>query len=291
MSRLIAARVERARLLERLRQDLRRLFVAPCRRHAETDRQTAQTFPRGDCRSGGRSRARGDISSNAGVERAEIGAAGAHHDAVCRQDARQSGGLVQLDAFRKQFERRGHAAVQILRVGKAAERVRPPFRRIEPQRDLERGRVLVSARIKLAAGKVQIAAQVVNLGERAVGGGGARRRLGFRQRSEGVVELGEQPVGRGDADQRAHTVPFGAAIGKRVAIGFERLPPAAGVKLEIADLQGEVDAVLEDRLRWPVRGAQARSPGPAGRAPPDLSKLQGRRAPPRGRTQDRDARP
>ena len=97
---------------------------------------------------------------------------------------------------------------------------------------------------KLAADKVQIATQVVNLGERPVGGGGARRRLGFRQRSEGVVELGQQPVGRGGADQRAHPVSFRAAIGKRAAIGFERLPPAAGVKLDIADLQGEVDAGL-----------------------------------------------
>src|SRR5208337_97373 len=115
---------------------------------------------------------------------------------------------------------------------------------IEPQCDLKRGRVLVAARIELAAGKVQIATQVVNLGERAVGSGGARRRLGFRQRSEGVVEPGEQSAGRGSADQRAHAVSFRAAIGKRAAIGFERLLPAPGVKLEIRDLQGEVDAGL-----------------------------------------------
>ena len=94
--------------------------------------------------------------------------------------------------------------------------------------------MLVSARIKLAAGKVQIAAQVVNLGERAVVGGEVRRRLGFRQRSEGVVDLGKQPVGRGDSNQGANAVLLGAAIGKRAAIGFERLPPSAGVKLEIA---------------------------------------------------------
>jgi hypothetical protein len=56
-----------------------------------------------------------------GVERAEIDAAVTHHYAICRQDARQSGGLVQLDAFRKQLESRGHAAVQILRVRRAAE--------------------------------------------------------------------------------------------------------------------------------------------------------------------------
>ena len=52
------------------------------------------------------------------------------------------------------------------------------------------------------------------------------------------------PVGVSSADQRAHPISFRSAIGKRATIGFERLPPAAGVKLEIADLQGEVDAVL-----------------------------------------------
>ena len=131
-----------------------------------------------------------------------------------------------------------------LALAEAAERTRPPFQGIEPQCSFECGRVLVSARIELAPGKVQIAAQVVDLGERAVGSGGARRRLGFRQRGEGVVELGEQPVRGGGADQRADTVLFGAAIGKRAVISFERLPPAAGVKFEIAGLQGEVEAGL-----------------------------------------------
>lgn len=104
--------------------------------------------------------------------------------------------------------------------------------------------MLVAAGIKLAARKMQIAAQVVNLGERAVIGGGARRRFCFRQRSEGFVEPGEQSVGRGGADQRSHADSFRAAIGKRAAIGFERLLSAPGVKLEIGDLQGKVEADL-----------------------------------------------
>jgi hypothetical protein len=61
---------------------------------------------------------------------------------------------------------------------------------------------------------------------------------------------------------------FRAAIGKGAAIGFERLPAAASVKLEIADLQGEVDAVLRigcngqsaarkrDRLVLPEEGVR-----------------------------------
>ena len=67
--------------------------------------------------------------------------------------------------------------------------------------------MLVSARVKLAAGKVQITAQIVNLGECTIGGGGARRRLGFRQRRKGVLEFGQQPVGGGDADSTRTRFP------------------------------------------------------------------------------------
>ena len=53
-----------------------------------------------------------------------------------------------------------------------------------------------------------------------------------------AFDAGVDEMGRG------LEVAAGLAIGKRAAIGFERLPPAAGVKLEIADLQGEVDTRL-----------------------------------------------
>jgi hypothetical protein len=43
---------------------------------------------------------------------------------------------------------------------------------------------------------------------------------------------------------KSASVHFRAAIEKRAATGFDRLAPAAGVKLEIANLQGEVHAVF-----------------------------------------------
>jgi hypothetical protein len=85
--------------------------------------------------------------------------------------------------------------------------------------------VLLAARGKLAAGKVQIAAQIVNFRERPIGGGRARRHLGFRQRREGVVEFGKQAVGGGNANQRANTVLFRAAVGKRAAMASSASRP------------------------------------------------------------------
>ena len=97
---------------------------------------------------------------------------------------------------------------------------------------------------KLAAGKVQIATEIVNLAERPIGGARPRPRLGLRQRSESVAELGQQPVARGAADQGAQVVPLGTAVGKRAAIGVERFLPPPGVKLEITERESEVRPVL-----------------------------------------------
>ena len=101
----------------------------------------------------------------------------------------------------------------------------------------------VAARLEFAAGEMEIAAQIVNLGERPVVGARGRKRLGLAQSRKGVVDPREQAVGGGAADQRSSPVLLRPARVERASVGIERVETAPGVQLQVAELKSEIDPV------------------------------------------------
>ena len=87
------------------------------------------------------------------VEIAHINAANTHHQPIGNGDAGQTVGVANADAFREVAQRRRHSAIQVLRVGEAAQRARSPLRRIQALGDAQGGRMRVAARLEFAAGE------------------------------------------------------------------------------------------------------------------------------------------
>jgi hypothetical protein len=67
-------------------------------------------------------------------------------------------------------------------------------------RRIEGRRVFAPAGQQLAAGKMQIAPEVVNFGKRAIVDARDGQRLRLGQRRKGVVDSGDQPICRGAAE-------------------------------------------------------------------------------------------
>ena len=78
-------------------------------------------------------------------------------------------------------QRRRHAAIHILRVGETAERPGLPFWRVDPPRRLERAFVFAAAGRQLAAREMEVAAKIVNFGQRAIVEVCGRQRLRLGQ--------------------------------------------------------------------------------------------------------------
>ena len=129
------------------------------------------------------------------------------------------------------------------------ERVRPPFWRDRAAARLARGQLSAPCGRSRArrADEVQIATEIVNLGERPIGGAGPRPRLGLRQRSESVAEPASSRLAAARPIS-ARIGPAGTAVGKRAAMGVD-LPGPAGVKLKITERKSEVHPDPADRLR------------------------------------------
>ncbi len=115
-------------------------------------------------------------------------------------------GVAESDAIGEMAQRGRHAAVEVLGVGETAERPSLPFWRIDPPRRLERAFVFAATGRQLGAREMEVAAKIVNLGQRAIVEvcGGQRLRLG--QCGKGVVKPRDEAIGGGPADQPASLV-------------------------------------------------------------------------------------
>ena len=181
--RLVAPRVQRPRLLQRVRLESLRFGIAAGHRETETERLRREHLRMTVANP------RRDFEPLAHVAEALIDGAGVnlampHHDAVRRRDAREAVGVAESNAVGEMAQRGRHAAVHILRVGKPAERPRLPFRRVDSPRRVEGALVLASARLQLAASEMEAAAKVVNFCERAIIEVGGGQRFGLSEGGE-----------------------------------------------------------------------------------------------------------
>ena len=184
------------------------------------------------------------MSSEALIDGAGIDPAMPHHHAVGRRDAREAVGVAESDAIGEMAQRRRHAAVHILRVGETAERAGLPFRRIDPPRRLERAFVLAATGRQLAASEMEVAAKIVNLGQRAIVEVCDRQRLRLGQRGKRVVEARDEAIGGGPADAAPRRRSAACdARRQRAVVGLERFGAASCVLLQIPEMQGKVDDV------------------------------------------------
>ena len=199
---LIAPRTERARLLKRFGLEWGGFCMAT------GDRQAVSERLRGEHLRVTTADPDRDFESfayvvEALVNRASIDLAVPHHNAIGRCNARKAVSLAKRNAIGEMAQRGRHAAIHILRVGETAQRPGLPLGRVDPPRRLERAFVLGAARRQLAAREMEVAAKVVNFGERAIIEIGGRRWFGLSEGGKGVVQPGDEAIGGGAPDQRA----------------------------------------------------------------------------------------
>jgi hypothetical protein len=232
----VASRVDRPRPLQPVRLEFRRVRVAAGQRQRIPERLCGEHL-RVTVTDPDRNLEPQAHVAQGGVDCAGIHLAMPHHDAVCRSDARKPLGVAESDAIGEMAQRRRHAAVQVLGVGETAERASLPFRRIDPPRRLERAFVFAATGRQLASREMEVAAKIVNLGQRAIveACGGERLRLG--QRRKGVVKARDEAIGGRPADEPASPVRRCAAHRQRAVIGLERFLAASCVLLQISELR------------------------------------------------------
>jgi hypothetical protein len=240
---LVAARLQRARLLKRFRECVPDRVVASRSDQARPDRPQREHLLRVEVADPARGLQSLAHVVEPAVDIADIKAASTHHHPIGNRDAGQSIGVANVDAFGEITQRRRYSTIHELRVGKAAQCAGSPLRRIEAFGEAQGGRMRVAARVEFAASEMKISAQIVNLGKRAVVGARGRMRLGFVQSRKRVVDSREQAIGGRAADQRPSPVLFRPARVERASVGIERVETAPGIQLQVAELKSEIDPV------------------------------------------------
>ena len=103
--------------------------------------------------------------------------------------------------------------------------------------------MLAPARCNVAACEMQIAAQIVCLGEGLVVAACVRERLCLGKRPEGVVDLCNQPVGRRAAQQRATAVCGGVSHFQCPKIGFQGIGASSRILMQVPEQNGELERI------------------------------------------------
>ena len=103
--------------------------------------------------------------------------------------------------------------------------------------------MLAAARRQIAACEIEIAAQIVNLGEARIIAQCVRERLRFGKRQEGIVDLGDQPIGRRAPQQGAATIRGVFGDPERPEIGFQCIATSPRILMQVAEQNGQVERI------------------------------------------------